>query len=77
MDTVKQFIAICLFLLVAVLLFNLYSAYKISGKPSQEKSSEPKSCGLLGVLDPKEALNLTRLGREKAVKKLALHSLRF
>ena len=54
-----------MFLFVVVLLFNFYSGYKKDSKPSTKRSDEPTSLGLLGVLDPKEALNLTRLGRER------------
>ena len=69
MDTIKQFFAICLFLFVVVLLFNFYSGYKKGSKPNTKKSDEPKSLGLLGVLDPKDASDLTKRGRERKPSK--------
>ena len=69
METIKQFFAICLFLFIAVLFFNFYSGYKNGGRPNTKKSDEPKSLGLLGVLDPKKASDLAKRGREKKPSK--------
>lgn len=69
METIKQLLIICLFLFVAILLFNFYLGYKKGDKSSVKKSVEPRSLGLLGVLDPKDASDLTRRGRERKPSK--------
>lgn len=62
-------------LLVLVVLF-FYSIPKLNAKygnaqpqATTKKSNEPKSLGLLGVLDPKESSDLTKRGREKKPSK--------
>ena len=69
MDTIKQFLLICLLCFIAILVLNFYSGYKKGSKPNVKKSDEPISLGLLGVLDPKESSDLTKQGRERKPSK--------
>jgi len=68
METIK-FVALCLFLFVAILLFNFYLAYKEVSKPNTEKLVKVKSLRFLRVPDPNDPSDMVSKGRERKPSK--------